>query len=243
MRLLIALALLVDSALACAQPSADGARELIEEALRKHAPAPHVYEEQTLVLSDSLGRHSVRTARYYQTSDADGAQKRLLIIDTPADVKGAALLVTRDASGVRRGPEAFGRVFGSDFTIADLEAEQPRDFRYERERDQELERVVHHVLRALPKDESVARLTGYAERRLFLRKDNLYVSRIDYQDPRGRALRRQTFRDPVVDDTGAWRPGMVLMEDLQEGHRTLLKVERRVHSADYVPAQVFALER
>jgi hypothetical protein len=33
---------------------------------------------------------------------------------------------------------------------------------------------------------------------------------------------------------------MVLMEDLRERHSTLLKIERRVHSADYVPADLFA---
>jgi hypothetical protein len=32
---------------------------------------------------------------------------------------------------------------------------------------------------------------------------------------------------------------MMLMEDLRDGRRTLLKVERRVHSADYVPPGVF----
>jgi hypothetical protein len=30
------------------------------------------------------------------------------------------------------------------------------------------------------------------------------------------------------------------MEDLRDGRRSLLKVERRVHSPDYVPVSVFA---
>jgi hypothetical protein len=81
---------------------------------------------------------------------------------------------------------------------------------------------------------------GYHERRIYLRKDNLFVSRIDYRDRDGREARRQTFRDPRPDESGAWRAGMVLMEDLRNGGRSLLKVERRVHSADYVPAAVFA---
>ena len=40
--------------------------------------------------------------------------------------------------------------------------------------------------------------------------------------------------------SGAWRAGMVLSEDLREDRRTLLKIERRVYSPDYVPAAVFA---
>jgi hypothetical protein len=75
---------------------------------------------------------------------------------------------------------------------------------------------------------------------IYLRKDNLFVSRIDYHDREGRPARRQSFRDPIPDESGIWRAGMVLMEDLRDGRRTLLKIERRVHSADYVPAAVFA---
>jgi hypothetical protein len=33
---------------------------------------------------------------------------------------------------------------------------------------------------------------------------------------------------------------MVLMEDFAERHRTLIKVERRVFSPDYVPAEIFS---
>jgi hypothetical protein len=90
------------------------------------------------------------------------------------------------------------------------------------------------------RDEAAARRPGIAERRLFLRKDNLFVSRIDYLDRHGTLRRQQTFRDPQPDGEGAVRAGMVLMESLQERHSTLLKVERRVHSADFVPAERFA---
>ena len=77
-------------------------------------------------------------------------------------------------------------------------------------------------------------------RRIYLRKDNLFVSRIDFLDRQGHAVKRQTFRDPRPEDSGAWRAGMVLSEDLREDRRTLLKIERRVYSPDYVPAAVFA---
>ena len=33
---------------------------------------------------------------------------------------------------------------------------------------------------------------------------------------------------------------MILTEDLLEERRTLIKIERRVHSADYVPDTIFA---
>ena len=214
-------------------------RELITESLRSQAPQPYVYEEQVLVLSGHLGQHTVRTLRYYARHDAAGL-RRLMVIDTPAELRGIKVYVSRDANGgARHGPAGSSPVFGSDYSVADFEGEQPQDFVYEREGNQELERVTHFVVRAAPKDEAVARTTGYGTRRLYLRKDNLFVSRIDYLDRRGRLAKRLTFKDPRPDDTGAWRPGMTLTEDLRQERRTLLKVERRVHSADYVPAVVF----
>ena len=223
---------------ACAGWAQEG-RGLIEDSLRRHAPSPYVYQEQTLILSDSLGQNTVRTARFYGRNDPAGG-RRLLVIDTPADLRGAAVYVSRDAQGgARLGPDPASPVFGSDYTVADFEGEQPRDFAYVLEESQDLDRVSHHVLRATPKDAAVARATGYGVRRLYLRKDNLFVSRIDYLDRQGRLAKRRTFRNPSPDETGAWRAGMILTEDLLEDRRTLIKVERRVHSADYIPEGIF----
>lgn len=229
-------------ALACvaAQVEAQSGRELIEQSLRRHAQPPYVYEEQALVLSDRLGQHTVRTARYYARRD-DYGSKSVLVIETPAESRGTAIYVARDArNGARHGAAASSPVFGSNFSVADLEEEQPRYFRYEREDVHDIERVPHQVLRVLPLDESVGRAMGYGERRIYLRRDNLFISRIDYLDRQRRLAKRQTFRDPRPDESGAWRAGMILMEDLRDGRRTLLKVERRVHAAEYVPATVFA---
>ncbi len=226
-----------------ARASAQSGLELIEESMRKQPPAAHTFEEQVLVLSDNLGQHTVRTVRFYARNDAGGS-RRLMVIDTPAELRGIKVYVSRDATGgARRGPAASSPVFGSDYTVADFEGEQPADFSYEREPSQELERVTHFVVRATPKDEAVARATGYGMRKLYLRKDNLFVSRIDHIDRHGHLVRRQTFKDPRPDDQGAWRPRMTLTEDLREDRRTLIKVERRVHSADYVPAEIFDGQR
>ncbi len=220
---------------------AQSGRELIEQSLRRHAPPAHVYQEQTLILSDQLGQNTVRTLRYYARQDAHAGRRLAMMIHTPEELRGTAVFVARDAKGgERRGPEASSSLFGSNLTLADLEGEQPADFAYELEDGQDLDRVSHLVVRALPRDADVARSTGYGVRRIYLRKDNLFVSRIDVLDRRGQVARRQTFRDPRPDESGAWRAGMILSEDLRDARRTLLKVERRVHSADYVPDAVFA---
>lgn len=239
-----ALALLLLTVCLATAAGAQSGRDLIEESLRRHAPPASVYEEQTLLLSDPLGRYTVRTARRYARHD-ESRSTNLLVMETPAESKGTAIYVDREANGgtrggTRRGTAASSPVFGSNFSVADLEGEQARNFTYERDDDHDLDRVPHFVLRALPADESVAHATEYRQRRIYLRKDNLFISRIDYRDSEGRLARRQTFRDPRPDESGVWRPGMILMEDLRDGRRTLLKVERRVHSPDYVPPAVFA---
>jgi hypothetical protein len=219
---------------------AQGARELIESSLRRHAPPPHVYQEQTLIITNALGQHTVRTARFFGRTDPAGT-RRLLVMETPADLRGVVVFVERDAQGVRRhGPDASSAVFGADFSVADFEGEQPTDFDYVAENSQDLDRESHHVLRATPKNEAVSRSTGYGVRRIFMRKDNLFVTRVDFLNRQGRPTKRQTFRDPRPDESGAWRAGMILTEDLVEERRTLIKVERRVHSPDYVPDTVFA---
>lgn len=226
-------------ALVSASASGQSARELVDESLRRHALPPSVYQEQTMILSDGLGQHTVRTLRFYAKRDANGT-RRLLVIRTPEELRGMGVLVTLDArSGERRGPPLAGPLFGSNLTVADLEDERPADFSYELEESQDLDRISHHVVRAAPISEEVARATGYGARRIYLRKDNLFVSRVDYLDRQSQLARRLTYRDTRPDETGAWRAGMILMEDLREDRRTLIKVDRRVHSADYVPETVF----
>lgn len=214
----------------CAAAGESG-QELMQASLRRHAQPAHVYEELALVLSDAGQRYSVRTLRHYLQRGPEGT-RQVLVVDTPAEAKGVSLRVTREAKPL----------FDSDFRSVDLAEEVPADFTYQREAAQLLERVPHHVLRALPRTAEVARSTGYASRSIFLRQDNLFVSRIDFHDRQGRLVRRQSFRDPRPDDAGAWHANMVLMENILDGHRSLLKVERRIHSADYVPAAVFASE-
>lgn len=238
---LLALTLLALAGMATA--AGTEGREPMDESQRRYAPPPYVYEEQAWIVTDRQGQPSVHTVRYYALNDAAGS-RRVWVIETPAEARGTTLRVARDArGGARQGAAAASALFGSNFLLADLEDEQAGQFRYERDGDTILDRVPHHAVRAIALDPALALASGYHERRIYLRKDNLFVSRIDYRDRQGRQVRRQTFRDPSPDEAGVWRANMVLMEDLRRGERTLLKIERRVHSADYVPVAMFAGSR
>ena len=239
---------------AAALAAPDGAG--IMERVRSHRPrACCIYQELTVIQSGAAGESGVRRIRWFERRERDGNHRLLLAFVAPSDVRGAAVLATRDPSGAIRGEihlPALGRpldlaaaaagampLAGSDFRLADLLGAAPGDFTYEREPDAEIDRSIHYVIRATPV-EGAAHRAGAGVRRHYVRKGDHFLVRTDFHDARGALARRQSFRDPRQVAPGAWQADMILMEDFVERHRTLLKVERRVFSPDYAPAAIFS---
>lgn len=218
MRLILLLYACCIATLALAQ---DG-RALVEESLRRHAPPPHLYQELALVVTDVQGRYNVRTFRHYGQQN-----NHWLVVDTPPDMRGATLYLNpeRGSRDILASP-----ILGSGFRIGDFAPERLDSYDYQRRNNESIGRHPHYVVDALPHQ------SGQPGRRFYLRQDNLFISRIDHQDSDGQPARRQSFHNPRPDESGIWRAGMILMEDLRDGRRSLLKVERRVHSPDYLPA-------
>ena len=254
---LAALAVLCTTVPASALAALDGSG--IMDRVRSHRPqACCIYQELTMILSDAAGERGVRAVRrirWFERHEPDGSSRLLLVFVSPADVRGAAVLVMRDAPGAARGEvylPALGRpldlaartagampLAGSDFRLADLLSEAPRDFTYAREADAEIERSMHYVIRATPVKGAAPRIGG-GSRSYYVRKSDYFLVRTDFHDLQGALARRQSFRDPRQVEPGVWQADMILMEDLSERHRTLLKVERRVYSREYVPAEIFS---
>ena len=248
-------ALAVLAALPAAALAAPDGSEVMD-GVRSHRPqACCIYQELTMILSDPAGESGVRRIRSFERHEPDGSSRLLLVFVSPADVRGAAVLVERDPDGATRGEiylPALGRpldlvartagampLVGSDFKLADLLRGAPRDFIYAREADVEIDRSMHYVIRATPVKGAEQR-TGGGSRRHYVRKGDHFLVRTDFHDVRGVLARRQTFRDPRQVEPGIWQADMILMEDFGERHRTLLKVERRVFSPDYAPAEIFS---
>jgi hypothetical protein len=235
--------------------AAPDAVAIMDRASPSRSPACCVYQELTLIASDAAGEGGVRRIRWFERREPDGTHRLLLAFVAPSDVRGAAVLATRDPSGAIRGEvhlPALGRpldlaageagamaLAGGDFRLADLFGAAPGDFTFEREPDAEIDRSSHFVIRATPV-EGAAQRTGGGVRRHYVRKGDHFLVRTDFHDPRGALARRQSFRDPRQVAPGAWQADMILMEDFAGRHRTLLKVERRVFSPDYAPAALFS---
>lgn len=228
----------------------------IMDRVHSHRPlACCIYQELTMIESDPAGESGVRRIRWFERHEPGGGSRLLLVFVAPADVRGAAVLVTRDSSGAAQGEvhlPALGRplglaarteaampLVGSGFRLADLLGEAPGDFTYAREADAEIDRSIHYVVRATPVEGARSRIGG-GPRRHFVRKGDHYLVRTDHLDLQGAPARRQSFRDPRQVEPGVWQADMILMEEFGERHRTLLKVERRVFSPDYAPAEIFS---
>ncbi len=229
-------------------------RRIIEESLRRHQRFPYVYEELTMILGDDRGRREVRRVRRFSRIEDDGRARFLLVFDEPEEVRGVALLAWRDAGGgggggfylpalgpvLKRavGDGRFERFLGTDFSLEDLTGEDPARYRYRRLADRLIEGVGHFVIEARPRAEGGV-TAPYALRQLLVRKDNLVVVGTDFYDHRLRLVKRLTRHDLVRVYAQSWRANMLLAEDLRAGHRTLIKVDRRIYSRDYVPAELF----
>lgn len=232
--------------------TADG-EQIMRAVQARHQQYPHVYEEQVMVLIDRLGQRDTRRLRRYTRVADDGAVDFLLLFDAPEDVLGVALLARREASGRSRqafylpalGPDFIesrdshhdAHFLGSDFTVESLTGENPDAYRYQRRRDVRLDGETYYRIDVHRLDADPLRDTPL--RTHYVRQDILFVVRTDHYDGLGRPLRRQTHHDLVPVGAGVWRPNLLRMENLRDGHQSLLRIERRIFSADLVPAERF----
>lgn len=221
------------AALAVSPAWAETASALVERWRDAYRESPHVYEAQTLIASGQRGMTSVLTMDTYSRM-LDGKRQFLWRIATPPSAKGMRLSATRDGDGrTVSGARDGDFLFGSVFTMIDLIDPLPQGWALESGETRFLDRAAHYVIVMRPGQ-------GRVERRAYLRKDDLWLSRVEVIDPSsGTVLRRVVYKSPQPDDHGILRAQMLVLDDMQRGERSLLKIERRVNSPDYVPDAVF----
>lgn len=237
-------------------------KALMEAVYQRHQQYPWVFETQSMIMIDQFGRKNTRKLRRYSRMDEAGNARFLLLFDSPVDVKGVALLANRDSAGVTEQSfylPAFGNSFitsesngtarqqenflGTDYTIQDLVGEVLEDHDYQRRPDELIDETPYYVVDSFYRDETPEEqaedIGQHAPARHYIRKDNLFIDRTDQFDMLGRLRKRQTQHDLVNVHGDMWRANMMMMENLKLGHRTVIKINERVFSADYVPEEVF----
>lgn len=257
------LALLVAASLGCPawaqEPETDALEsatgiELMQAVRDRHQLYPYTYEEQSLVLTDRHGQRETRRMRTYMRAEEDGTLRYMLLFDTPVEVEGVALIAERMPDGttnqyfylpafgqqlIEAGGSSDGENFlGTDFAVEDLTGEALEDYRYERKRDERINGMRHFVVEAHPAgdDDATAAMRHYID------SERMFVVRTDHLDQFGRLRKRQTFHDLRSVGAGAWRANIMHMDDRRSRHQSLIRVDRRVFSRDYVPPEVFSAE-
>ena len=233
-----------------------GGRELMDEVYHRHQQYPYVYEQQSIVMSDRNGKRDTRKAHRYTRVEEDGTAKFMLIFDYPEEIKGVAVLATRDSNGKMSkhiylpafaeqlidssGDNSYGNFLGTDFSVENIVGEVLDEYRYHRRQDRSINKVKYFVVDAHRLEDDGE--SKHPTRRHYVRQDNYVINKTEHYDNHGRLHKRQSFHDQRAVDGDMWRAGMVLMEDVKEQHRSLLKVTRRLFSHDYVPAEMFSAE-
>ena len=228
---------------------------IMKEVFSRQEFYPYVFEEQAMVLIDNSDNRNVRKLRRFSRVEEDRTVKYLLVFDHPVEIRGVALLAIRQHAGNKKGEiylPAFGNkmISGSsyggsspfldtDFAVADFTVDNLSDFIYNRKPDIKINKLDSFVVEALPKTPEIERYTGYSLRRHFIRQDNFFLIRTDYFDRRGRLFKQQTWHDLKKVDNNMWQANMILMENFKVKHKTLIKINKRIFSRDYVPAEMF----
>ncbi len=228
--------------------------EIVMESLRRHELYPYVYEEQTLVLMDAKQRRDVRRIQRYSRLGQAGVFKAMIKFTYPASIAGAALLFTRQDNGVQNshvylpavgkhlidyhGGVAGSQVLGSEFSLEELMPEDMQFFDYHRRNDVMDGDMTYFVVQAVSRVVKKVHRT-YAMRKLLIRQDNFFVTHIDYFDQKGNLVKRQTRHDIHQVNGEMWRADVIMVENKMNHHRSILKIDRRVYSSDYVPESMF----
>lgn len=227
--------------------------EIIREALARHGEHGTRCEELTMVLTGPQGERSVRAVKSYFRETAPGEARLLLVVEAPAELAGVTLLVQRQPSGETKSAiylPAFGKelkrqttagapFLDTDFAAVDFLAEAPDAYRYRLAEDTRIDRIDYWVIAAQPRREESDPQSGYGQRLIFVRKDTLLITRIDYLDGDGRLLKRQTRHDLREGEGQSWRAGMLLMEGIALPHQTLLKRSHTVFADECAPEEMF----
>jgi len=233
--------------------------KIMQEVHSRHQQFAYIYEEQSMVMTDRNGDRDTRKVKRYSRVEEDGTVKFLLLFESPDEISGVALLASRDTSGNTKkyvylpafGEQMIesvssgldGKFLGTDFSIESITGEVLEDYVYVRRPNEKTNEVEYFVIDVYRMEEGLSEnmlpSNKQAIRRHYVSKSNFYITKTKYFDEQGRVYKKQSHHDLRQVDGRMWRADMILMEDSKENHRTLIKIDRRVFSRDYVSAEIF----
>ncbi|RIL06477.1 MAG: hypothetical protein DCC71_06640 [Proteobacteria bacterium] len=201
-------------------------------------------------LTDKRGTTRTRVTRSFRRRFDDGVRS-ILFFDEPANVQGTALLTWDYADPARTDDQWLylpalrksrrvaladrGRAFlGTDLSFEDMKKETRvgiEDYAWREAGEEQVDGRRCLVVEAIAVDARTAREIGYGRMRLRVDAETWIPRFLEYWAPDGAPLKTIRLRE-VEEIEGIWTARRVEAENLQTGHRTLLRFERIDYGAD-----------
>ena len=213
--------------------------------MRKQRDLQRVKDEQEVQQMDVINKAGVAKQRRvvrHTLTDRQDLSKILLRFLAPRDVENTGLLTWEAKGGeddqwlylpatkkVKRIASSGkkNRFMGTDFAFEDLRPENLELHRYNLVGSEAVEGKDCWVIEAVPATERQAADSGYSKRKLWVRKDSHYTIKREYDDRKGKREKIEQSRGLVNVLGTVWRANQIEMHDVQEGTRTVVKVESR----------------
>ncbi len=215
-----------------AGPMEDKGLAIAKEANARDTGWKDTAAELTMLLKNKQGESSSRELRAKSLEVLSDGDKSLMIFNTPADVKGTALLsfahktaddeqwlylpalkrVKRIASDNKSGP-----FMGSEFAYEDITPQEVEKYTYKFVKDDKLDGVDVFVFERYPVDKN----SGYTRQIVSMDKQHYRIHKIDYYDRKSALLKTLTFKG-YKQYGKFWRAADMAMVNHQTGKSTQL---------------------
>jgi hypothetical protein len=206
---------------------------IFEEADRRNSGYEDLAVDLEMVLRDKRGTESRRALKIRQLEIADDGDRLLVVFDSPKPIRGTALLsyshkfepddqwlylpaikrVKKITSKNRSGP-----FLSSEFAFEDLALQEVEKFSYLLLDTGSDEDGSFYLVERRPVDD----YSGYLRQIVRLDAEELTITHIDYFDRRDRPLKTLSVSAYQQHQGRFWKPGRMVMENLQTGRSTEL---------------------
>lgn len=235
LRYLMPIALLLSPMLASAETAEEKGLAIAREADARGEGFQDLEATMRMVLISKRGETSERELRV-KTLEGTGEKegdKGLTIFDTPADVRGTALLTWSYKSkdddqwlylpALRRvktiaSKNQSGSFMGSEFAYEDMKSQEVEKYTYKFLREEACGELTCFVSERYPTDEN----SGYTRQVVWMDKSEYRVQKVEYYDRKASLLKTLTMEGYKQYKDKFWRPAKMTMVNHQTGKSTEL---------------------
>lgn len=249
---------LVDTAMASTNAGAGTAEDIMQRNF--HATKVQALTStSTMQLIGSSGEKRERKVHGVARLEPNGIDSNVVIaFDSPPDVRGTRFLQMQHSERdddmwiylpalhkTRRLISSNKRdsFVGTDFSYGDILPLNPVNFDNKVLREEKLDGIDCYVVDSTAKDADYERDLGYAQRIMWIRKDNAIEIKVDYYDSAKRLVKTQTTaQHELVDaEKQRWIVRQREMIDHERDHRTIITLDKSDTRAK-IPDRAFRVE-